>query len=300
MNKAITIGNFDGIHLGHRKLLSILSSEAKARELVPSVLTYTNHPAYTLFHPQQPMLLSPLKRKLDQLHKLGVQETDLLVFDSNFAHISAESFLKDYLIPKHSPKLIIVGFDSHFGYNREGTYEFLQQHSKQYNYDLIYVEPELHQGTPISSSLIRTKLRAGAIELANQLLGKPYTMWGRVVRGKGLGRTLGFPTANLMLEEPQQLIPAKGIYLSQAKIGDKRYFGLTNLGTSPTVKTEAILEIETYLIDFDADIYDCEMAVSLLSRIRDEKTFGSKEELIEAMHCDLQTGRDMMEKYREA
>lgn len=300
MNKAITIGNFDGIHLGHRKLLSVLTAEAKARELVSSVLTYTNHPAYTLFHPQQPMLLSPLNRKLDKLRILGVQDTDLVVFDNNFAHISAEDFLKDYLIPKHSPQLIIVGFDSHFGYNREGTYEFLQQHSKKYNYDLIYVEPELHQGTPISSSLIRTKLRAGAIELANRLLGEPYTMWGRVVRGKGLGRTLGFPTANLMLEEAQQLIPAKGIYLSRAQIGDKRYFGLTNLGTSPTVKSDAILEIETFLIDFDADIYDCDMAVSLLSRVRDEKTFGSKEELIEAMHCDLQMGREMMEKYSEA
>jgi riboflavin kinase/FMN adenylyltransferase len=294
MSKVITIGNFDGLHLGHQKLLRTLTEEA-GKLLQPSlVITYNNHPAEILFHPSQPMLLSTTEAKLKGIRELGVDEVDLISFDESFSRTSAEDFLLNYLIPKHSPSLIVVGFDSHFGHQRQGNYEFLKAHSQSCGYELIYVEPELYEGVPISSSLIRAKLRAGELEIASRLLGRPYSIEGVVVHSKGLGTKLGFPTANLLPLSSHILIPASGIYLSEVSLEDTRAFGLTNIGTSPTVKQDGKTEIETYILDFNEDIYEQNMTVSLLRRIRDEKKFSGLDELTTAMQQDLATARSII------
>ena len=294
MSKVITIGNFDGLHLGHRKLLGTLTQEAAKRGLPSLVITYNNHPAEILFHPSQPMLLSTTETKLQGIKDLGIDEVDLISFDAVFSRTSAEDFLMNYLIPKHSPSLIVVGFDSHFGYQRQGNYEFLKAHSQACGYDLIYVEPELYEGVPISSSLIRAKLRSGEVEIAARLLGRPYTLSGNVVHSKGLGTKLGFPTANLNPVSSHILIPASGIYLSQISLRDYSAFGLTNIGTSPTVKQDGKTEIETYILDFNEDVYEQVMTVSLLRRIRDEKKFSGLEELMAAMRQDLDIARNLI------
>ncbi|HNX38155.1 MAG TPA: bifunctional riboflavin kinase/FAD synthetase [Candidatus Cloacimonadota bacterium] len=287
MRKIITIGNFDGIHLGHRKLLQIMLDESHSRALQSVVITYRNHPAYTLYHPSHPLLIMPIETKIKQLRCMGIDQIEVLDFTPEFASRSAVDFLRYYLIPVFHPSVIVVGFDSHFGKAREGDYQFLRQYADEYGYELIYVEPVLHEGSPVSSSMIRNLLHRAKITEANSLLASPFTLRGKVVSGKGWGRDLGFPTANIEPEDPLQLVPGKGIYLSKVHLPEGTFYGLTNIGTSPTLKMDGVVQIETYIIDFSGDIYGLTIEVGLISYLRNELIFQSKEELIEAMRNDL-------------
>lgn len=291
MKNIITIGNFDGIHLGHRKLLNTMLSTAKEKDLSPIVITYGNHPAYTLYHPAAPMLLLPIPVKIRKLEELGICRVDVLDFTEGFAGIPAAEFLHDFLIPKYEPAVIVVGFDSHFGKGREGNFSFLQQHADEYGYELIYIEPVLSDGAPVSSSMIRNMLHYGNVTGAAELLTQPYCIGGKIVHGKGWGSGMGFPTANLMPNDPLQLIPAMGIYLTRVWLGNSAYYGLTNIGTSPTLKKDNVVQIETYIIDFDGDIYDTGMRVEFLRYMREEKVFASKDDLIHEMNNDLAQAR---------
>ena len=290
----LTIGNFDGIHLGHRKLLKRMIQIAQAENLSSVVLSYTDHPAFTLSSSAGPKMLCPATLKKRELHQLGIDKVELLSFTSDFAHTSAIDFLREYLMPVWQPRVIIMGYDSHFGYDRQGDYQFLRSHAAEFAYRVEYIEPLLHKGRPISSSLIRELLTAGDIQTANQLLGKPYRMLGDICHGTSQGRDFGFPTANLVLTNPHQLVPKCGIYLSKAFIDGQQFFGLTNIGSSPTVKHTGIVEIETYLIDFNQDVYGCPMELELHKFIREEKMFNSVEELIAAMQGDLKQAVAML------
>lgn len=292
----LTIGNFDGIHLGHQRLLSILVDSAKQRDSRSVVLSYTDHPAFILKAHPSPKVLCPAEYKKRQLHMLGIDEVELLSFSVELAKITAESFLREYIIPVWNPELIIVGYDSHFGYQRKGDYTFLEHHSGQFGYEVEYVEPLMFKSKPISSSMIRNLLLSGDIDLANKLLAKPYRLFGEVGHGIGKGESFGFPTANLILSNPHQLIPADGIYLSKAYVDGKSYFGLTNIGSSPTVKHSGVIEIETFLLDFTGDIYNAPMELELHRYLRQEIKFASVEELIAAMNRDLDSAREMIKR----
>lgn len=298
MNKRsiLTIGNFDGIHLGHQKLLGRLRDCAQQRNAFSVVLSYTDHPAFTLKAHPAPRVLCPAEYKKRQLLAFGIDKVELLSFSHEFAHISAESFLKEYIVPVWNPELIIVGYDSHFGYQRKGDFHFLQSHTQQFGFDVEYVDPLLSKGRPISSSMIRELLIRGEIDEANRLLGKPYRLLGDVGHGIGKGTSFGFPTANLILGNPHQLIPAEGIYLSKAFVKGSSYFGLTNIGSSPTVKHSGVIEIETFLLDFEEDIYNTALELELHMYLRPEKKFASVEELIMAMKQDLDTARDIIKR----
>ncbi len=292
----LTIGNFDGIHLGHKKLLETLLICAKQRDGISVVLSYTDHPAFVLKANPVPGVLCPAEYKKRQLYALGIDEVELLSFNQELAQISAESFLEEYIVPVWNPELIIVGYDSHFGYQRRGDFRFLQRHAKQFDYEVEYVEPLLYNDKPISSSMIRELLKHGEIARANQLLSKPYRLFGVVGHGIGKGTSFGFPTANLNLGNPHQLIPAEGIYLSRAYIGDILYFGLTNIGSSPTVKHSGVIEIETFLLDFEGDIYNSPLELELLKYLRPEMKFTCVEELIVAMNQDLDKAREIIKR----
>ena len=296
MTKVLTIGYFDGVHRGHQKLINQLTETAQQNGMTSVVITYNGHPAYTLRHLAEPMLLTSTAERLKLLRNLGVDELDLIEFDQDFAQTSATEFLNSYLLPYHDPKVIVVGFDSHFGRGREGNFHFLKKHCQDCYYELIYVEPELYEDQPISSSLIRKTLKEGRADIAAYLLGRPYSIEGRVVHGKALGKSLGFPTANLAPLEPNQLLPKRGIYLSKVDWQGQSFFGLTNLGISPTVKQDQKIEIETYMLDFDQEIYTDTIKLSFLERLRDEKTFGSLSELTSAMHRDLDLAKELIEQ----
>nr|MDK2851265.1 riboflavin kinase / adenylyltransferase [Candidatus Cloacimonadota bacterium] len=292
----ISIGTFDGIHLGHRKLLSHVTQIAKQENLRSVVISFSDHPAFTLHREALPGLLCPSEIKEQELKKLGIDEVVLLDFTPEIAQTSAQDFLEKYLIPQWHPKVFILGYDSHFGKNREGNRDFLLKHASRWGYRVEFVEPILDGGRVISSSRIRNLLQSRHIEEANRLLGRPYRLLGDVCRGLAKGRELGFPTANLKLRNPHQLIPAIGLYLSRVHIEQGEFFGLTNIGKSPTVKHSGVIEIETYLLGFDSDIYGSTMEIELLKYLREEKMFANTELLIQAMHKDLELAKSLIEE----
>jgi len=287
----ISIGTFDGLHLGHRKLLARLCDIAGQEGLRSVVVTYRDHPAFILNKQALPKLLCPSEIKEQELRKIGIDQVEILDFTEELAQTSAEDFLEQIMIPRWQPKVIVVGYDSHFGRNRQGNREFLEANQQRFGYRVEYVAPELYRGSPVSSTTIRGLLAQGRITEANRLLGRNYRLSGNVGRGIARGREFGFPTANLILSNPHQLLPAEGIYLSRAQLEDCELFGLTNIGKSPTVKHSGIVEIETFLIDFSGDIYGEYMQVELLRYLREEKMFANTDELIRAMHRDLAHAR---------
>jgi riboflavin kinase/FMN adenylyltransferase len=292
----LSIGTFDGIHLGHRKLLARVHDIAQAEGLKSVIITYREHPAITLKKDSAPKMLCPSALKKQQLISLSIDEVAMLDFTPEMAKITAEQFLGEYLIPTWHPSVIVMGYDSHFGKNKEGDRKFIQDHASVYGYRVEYVEPELDAGAPISSSRIRRLLESADLQEANRLLGRPYCLLGSVTHGTARGRGLGFPTANLTLANPHQLIPAQGIYFSRVCLEGQTFFGLTNIGISPTLKSTGIIEVETFLIGFDSDIYGSTMQVELLSYLREEKMFADSDELICAMKQDLAQAQSLIKE----
>ncbi len=294
MKSVLSIGNFDGLHLGHCKLLSTLVQLSGERGLRSVVVTYDNLPAQFLNNHSRPLLLMPAEQKKQGLMDLGVDDVKILHFDEKLAQTSADDFLHGYIMPHLDPAIIVVGYDSHFGHKRQGDYDFLRLHSADYGYDLYYVQPFLYRGRVVSSSLVRELLMKGDLDLANELLVNPYTVYGKVVTSSGIGRKLGFPTANLELSEANQLIPKSGVYLSRVNLGQEVFFGLTNIGSGPTLKTNGIIEIETHIIDFTNEIYGKHLRVELLKYLREEKLFASQNDLRKAINDDLAEAREII------
>lgn len=297
MEKSVlSIGNFDGLHLGHRKLLAELVALAAKLELRSVVVTYDNHPAGFLQRRLHPQLLLPASRKVRLLQEFGIDEVALLHFDEALARTPAEEFLREQLARRYAPGAIVMGYDSQFGYQRRGNYSFLQQHQEEYGYQLHFVEPLQWEDRVVSSTLIREMLTVGELASANRLLSAPYTLYGEVEAGSGLGRDLGFPTANLRLEEPRQLLPKAGVYLSRLRLEEDGFFGLTNIGSSPTLKHSGITEVETHILDLERQIYGSSLCVELLEYFREEKMFAGINALREAMQSDLARARDLIGK----
>ncbi|HOJ41967.1 MAG TPA: bifunctional riboflavin kinase/FAD synthetase [Candidatus Syntrophosphaera thermopropionivorans] len=295
MKTVLSMGNFDGLHIGHKKLLSRVRELAEERNLKSVVITYDNHPAQTLNNNSYPYILLPPEHKRTKILDLGIDEVQLLHFDEKLAKTSAEDFLREYLMAKYNPAIIVLGYDSHFGYQRRGNYQFLLEQSKNYGFEVEYVEPVLYNNRIVSSSLIREMLISGNLYVANRLLGYPYTLYGTVGRGRGIGRELGFPTVNLQLEDTCQLVPYNGVYFSIAQTGDLVFYGLTNIGISPTLKHKDKAEIETYLLDIKRDFNDYTFAVSLLHYLREERMFPDKDALIRAIEKDVALAKKLVD-----
>lgn len=295
-NSVLSIGNFDGLHLGHRKLIGELIAVARQLQLKSVVITYDNHPAEVLQRRLHPRLLLPPLQKARLLKELGVDKVALLHFDEELARVSAEDFLQGQIIGRFAPTAMVLGYDSQFGHQRRGDYAFLQEHQARYGYQLHFVEPLQHGNRVVSSTLIREMLTLGDLAEANRLLGAPYTLFGEVAGGSALGRDLGFPTANLRLEDARQLLPQAGVYLSRVRLGEDSFFGLTNIGFSPTLKHSGNVVVETHILDFDRQIYGVPLAVELLQYFREEKMFSGINALREAMLQDLQRARELIAK----
>jgi riboflavin kinase/FMN adenylyltransferase len=295
MNRSIvTIGTFDGVHIGHQRLLTKVSITAKRAGLRSIAITYDRHPSQVLRPEQGLRILTPLADKIDMIKSCGIDQVEILQFTEEFSTIKAETFLNDFVVKPHQPQTIVVGYDSHFGNKRQGTFAFLRKRRKYGNYNTLYVNAINHDKKPISSTMIRNMLSDGNLDTANLLLNRAYKIRGQVVPGKGLGRELGFPTANIVPLDQLQLVPRAGIYLCKVQLQGSTYFGLTNIGKSPTLKPSLSDEIETYVIDFEGNLYGCEIEIEMIKRFRDEKKFGSKQELIDAMRHDLSLAREQI------
>jgi riboflavin kinase/FMN adenylyltransferase len=298
-DSVLTMGNFDGMHLGHQRVLQELIMQSKRLGLKPVVISYIEHPGHFVHFKHQVPILTPRVLKKELFRELGLEHIYFLNFTAESAHTSALDFLKEVIVSCFHPRLIVSGYDTHFGYQREGNSDFLRTHEQLFDYQTIQIDPVYHEQTIISSSAIREMLSKGEIKTANAMLGKPYRLYGSVTHGSQIGKTIGFPTINLSLLDAEQLVPRNGVYLSRIFINGNQHFGLTNIGTSPTLKNSAQIEIETHILDYDSDSYHEQIKLDLLDFLRTESTFSSVEELKDAIRQDIKAGRRLLDTYEK-
>ena len=270
----LTLGTFDGVHIGHRKILEKVTQNTETNKTESLVLTFFPHPRMVLKGQSEVKLLNTIGEKIDLLEKMGVQNLVIHPFDETFSQLTAEEFVRTVLVEKFHIQKIIIGHDHRFGRNRTANIDDLIAFGKQYHFEVEQISVQEIKDVSISSTKIRNALTEGNMALANDYLGYEYFLTGNVSKGKQLGRTIGFPTANLQIEENQKLIPQNGVYVVKSIINQKTVFGMMNIGFNPTVAGEK-LAVEVHYFDFDADLYDQKIRVSILEYLRSEQKFDS-------------------------
>ena len=293
---AVTIGKFDGIHRGHAKILQeLLAGRNKGMQC--AVFTFDTPPTSVFFRENQKVLTTNIEKR-ELFRRMGV---DILVefpFYEKTAAISAEAFIEEILVGSLHAKVIVAGTDCRFGHKGAGNLALLEQYGAIYGYETVVVEKECYQNEVISSSRIREEVEHGSMVRVNEMLMEPYTIYGEVVHGRKLGRTLGMPTVN-QIPELNKLLPQNGVYFSRVNCGGQWYDGITNIGCKPTVSGEETRGVETYIYDFHEDVYGNAVWVSLLEFLRPEYRFASVEDLKHQMQDDIVCGRSWHAKYRQ-
>ena len=273
---AATIGSFDGVHLGHQAMIAELRKAADREGLPLTVVTFARHPRLLFDKECEPFLLTTESEKMAAFETLGVDQVVLLDFDNGMASMCAERFMREVLVDALRVKFLGVGYDHHFGKPCEGEgFEQYVAYGKALGVEVVRLSPFSHEGNKVSSSVVRRALSDGDIATANALLGHAYSFSGRVVNGAGIGRGLGFPTANIELFDSKKLLPSNGVYEVDAELGDQSYKGVMNIGVNPTVSDRMQRSIEVHLLDFSGDIYGKEMTVTPHRRLRGEVSFNS-------------------------
>jgi riboflavin kinase/FMN adenylyltransferase len=275
-NNYIALGSFDGLHIGHLSLIYKVVEIAKKNNGKSMVFTFKNHPRTLINKQNAPKLLMSNERKVEILEMHKVDIVCLKEFNLEFMKITPKEFIKS-LISNYNIKGFVVGFNYKFGYQNLGNVELLRELQNEYGYELHVMEPCTYKNEVISSTRIRKALEDGNVSDAGKMLGLPYTLSGEVVHGKKLGRTMGFPTANLKYNE-NFILPKIGVYYSNIKVNNNIYKGITSVGNNPTVKGTD-LTVETYILDFKQEIYGEQIDIRFIKKIRDEKKFNSLEEL---------------------
>lgn len=285
----ITIGTFDGVHKGHKAILHevVKLSEQIGGESI--LLIFDPHPRKLLKSNEPLKILTPLHQKLDLLLKTGIKNIVVVHFTHNFANLSAQSYIEDFLINNFHPYSIIIGYDHHFGHNRTGNINLLRAYSDKFKYTIHEIAPQLIHEATVSSTKIRNAIVEGKLDVAQQMLERPYSIIGKVIHGNKLGRTIGYPTANLKLIEAEQLLPANGIYAVTVKHKNAYFCGMLNIGYNPTISEKKELKIEVNIFDFNSEIYDSTIEIGFIKKIRDEIKFSSINALKE------QLGKDKLE-----
>ena len=291
----ITIGTFDGVHIGHRKILKKLIKNAKSHNLKSTVLTFFPHPRMVLQKDNDIKLLNTIDEKVKILDELGLDYLIIHPFTKEFSRLSATEFVRDILVNSLKTKKIIIGYDHRFGRNRDANIKDLNAFGNALDFEVEEIPAQEIDDVSVSSTKIRKALEEGQMEIANKYLGYPYMLTGTVKKGKGLGRQLYFPTANLHIEESYKLIPKNGVYVVQSKIDGTIVFGMMNIGYNPTVSETKNLpankqkSIEIHFFDFNQDLYGQKLQIDVLARIRDEQKFESVEVLKNQLTKDKET-----------
>ncbi|HVF58054.1 MAG TPA: bifunctional riboflavin kinase/FAD synthetase [Pyrinomonadaceae bacterium] len=285
----LTLGVFDGLHLGHQLIMRTVVERARALGAVPTAITFDPHPRAVLHAESAPPLLQTFDQKIEAFGVLGIEQTIVVRFTKDFAQIRAEQFLRDVVHERLQAREVYLGRGFAFGRDREGNISLLKEVSERLGFYAEEVREVCLRGQRISSSRIRELLAAGRVNLARRMLGRPYGVEGRVVRGAERGRSIGFPTANL---QPQnRVIPRGGVYVSATLIGGLWRRSVTNVGVRPTFEKEAEPSIETYVMDWGGDLYGDVVRVRFLRRLRDERRFSSVEELKRQINLDVERAR---------
>jgi riboflavin kinase/FMN adenylyltransferase len=295
-NTVLTIGTFDGIHLGHREIIEKVKKEASFYGGRSFLVTFNPHPRKVVSKSGKVNILSTLKEKKEILSSSGLENLFIINFTKEFSQISAEQFVTEYLIKSIGLKEIIIGYDHHFGKGRGGSIETLMEMGEQNNFIVDRINEVNINGDKISSTAIRNALADGNVKHANKLLGRYYSFSGEVVHGDKRGRTLGFPTANIKLDDEDKLLPALGIYVVEFFVKGNKHYGLLSIGRRPTFYNEGNIVPEVYIYSFDEDIYDEFVTVNVMQRLRGEEKFSSVENLVEQMNKDKEAGLEILEK----
>jgi riboflavin kinase/FMN adenylyltransferase len=282
----VTSGTFDGLHIGHKKILKRLKEISVQSEGESVVLTYWPHPRMVVSEDSQDLqLLSTIDEKIELFAEMGIQHFVIIPFTRAFSELSSDDFIRQILVDKIGTKKLAIGYDHRFGKNREGSFEFLQNNAASYGFEVEEIPRQDIEDLAISSSRIRQSLLSGNVDEAEHLLGRPYSITGIIVKGKQLGRTIGFPTANIQLHESYKLIPANGVYVINAYYNGEVYHGMLNIGVRPTVDGTS-RTIEANIFDFDKEIYGEDLRVELLHYLRPEQKFNGLDALIEQINID--------------
>jgi riboflavin kinase / FMN adenylyltransferase len=281
----LTLGVFDGLHLGHQLIMRTVVERARAAAAVPTVITFEPHPRAVLHPESAPPLLQTFDQKIEALGVLGIQQTIVIHFDEVFSQIRAEDFLRDVVMDRLQAKEVYLGRGFAFGHNREGNIELLRKISSQLGFIADEVAEVGLRGQRVSSSRIRELLLKGQVNLARRMLGRPYGVEGPVVHGAERGTQIGFPTANI--HPHNRVIPRGGVYVTATLIDGQWRRSVTNIGTRPTFESGPASSVETYVLNWSGDLYGDVVRVRFLHRLRDEKKFGSIDELTSQIKHDV-------------
>jgi riboflavin kinase/FMN adenylyltransferase len=284
----LTLGTFDGVHFGHKKILEKVTQNTENEKYESLVLTFFPHPRMVLQEDSDIKLLNTIEEKIELLDKIGIQNLVIHPFDEKFSRLTAEEFVKNILVDQFHIHKIIIGHDHRFGRNRTANIDDLKTFGKQYDFEVEEISAQEIKEVSVSSTKIRHALIEGNVALANEYLGYNYSLTGIITKGKQLGRTIGFPTANLKLEENFKLIPKNGVYIVKSIINSQTVLGMMNIGFNPTVEGKN-QTIEINYFDFNEDLYGQKITVSILERIRSEEKFDSVALLKEQLEKDRNT-----------
>lgn len=288
---AVTLGKFDGVHIGHQKLISIVKEKAIQNDVLSVAFTFDRIPLSICPQNFQHFITTNTERKRI-MEEYGLDVEVEYPFTERLMNTEPEEFIKHIIIGKLNAKYVVVGTDYRFGKNRLGNVDMLIEKGPKYGFETIVVEKEKYQEREISSTYVREELKLGHMETANMLLGRPYSIYGIVAKGNQLGRTIDIPTVNIYPSE-SKLLPPNGVYASVTEFDGKKYYGVTNVGTKPTVSDDFEISVETNIFDFDRDIYGKSINVSLMHFLRPEMKFESIEALQKQMKSDAEFARDM-------
>ncbi|PKM82502.1 MAG: hypothetical protein CVU88_03260 [Firmicutes bacterium HGW-Firmicutes-13] len=291
----LALGNFDGVHRGHRQILRVTKQKAGEIKAESGVLIFDPHPLNILKPSKEILLLTTFTQRSQLIEELGIDLLIVVSFNREFASLSPEQFVKEILIDKLHAEVVVVGFDYSFGYGGSGKVNNLKELGKRFGFKVEVVEPVTIKNKVVSSSLIRGLISSGKVEEASLYLGNPPCIEGKVIHGEGRGKFLGFPTANLEVKE-NVVIPGNGVYLTLASFQGSSYYSLTNIGCKPTFGGDN-LTIEVFIIGFQDNLYEHELRIKFLQKIREEKTFSNSEGLKAQIIKDLKKAEEIIQKY---
>ena len=279
-NAIVTIGTFVGVHLGHQAVFKQMVDKARQIGGETVVITFFPHPRIVISpNDNRLRLITSQEDKIEHLRRSNIDNLIIINFTKEFSHTSSEDFIKDYVVRYIQPAILVIGYDHHFGSNRSGDFDTLSKLGMEFHFAVEKINEQDIEDITISSTKIRSALQQGDIKLANKLLGYSYSTSGIVTHGDSIGRTLGFPTANISIKPEYQLIEKTGVYATIAKVDGKDYPSMTYIGRRPTISNGLPTSTETYIMDFDGDLYGKEIRVTFVDRVRDEMTFDNLERL---------------------
>ncbi len=288
-NPVVTVGTFDGVHVGHQKIINRMAEEAIRLEGETVLITFYPHPRLVI-HPDSKNLkfINTQKRKIELLEKAGIDHLIIIPFTKEFSKLTSYQFIKEYIVEKVQTRKLIIGYDHHFGKNRLGDYAILYDLGKKHHFDVEKIPAQDVENIAVSSTKIRKALNEGKIRIANNLLGYEYSISGKVISGQKIGRVIGFPTANIEIDDEYKLITANGVYACRVEYKGKIYQGMSNIGVRPTVN-HSDLTIEVNIFNFDREIYGENIVIYFVDRIRDEIKFDDLDGLKGQLEKDRRT-----------